>query len=110
MPRMPETSHARHANPASLPQPAEAANRYVQAGRLKLHYLDYGTEGLKPLLFVHGGAAHGHWFDFVAGGFSADHHVRAVDLRGHGDSERADPPAYAYRDYADDIAAVVEAL
>ncbi|HEX2827063.1 MAG TPA: alpha/beta hydrolase [Burkholderiales bacterium] len=107
---MADTSRARHASPASLPESAPSASRYAPTGRLKLHYLDYGTEGAKPLLFVHGGAAHGHWFDFVAGGFTADHHVRAVDLRGHGDSERADPPAYAYRDYADDIAAFAEAL
>lgn len=107
---MSTTSHARHTLPASLPQPAESTSRYVQAGRLKLHYLDYGAEGKKPLLFVHGGAAHGHWFDFVAGGFTADHHAMAVDLRGHGDSARADPPAYAYRDYADDLAAFADAM
>jgi pimeloyl-ACP methyl ester carboxylesterase len=35
---------------------------------------------------VHGGAAHGHWFDFFAPGFVTDFHVRALDFRGHGDS------------------------
>jgi pimeloyl-ACP methyl ester carboxylesterase len=95
-------------NPALAPAPY--TSRYVQAGKLKLHYLDYGTAGGKPMLCVHGGAAHAHWFDFIASGFTTDHHVRAVDLRGHGDSERADPPAYAYRDYAQDIANVAEAL
>ncbi len=49
-------------------QPAHAASyehRYVEAGGLKLHYLDYGTAGKRPMLCVHGGAAHAHWFDFV---------------------------------------------
>jgi pimeloyl-ACP methyl ester carboxylesterase len=107
---MTKPAHARTSLQQPPPQPAPSTSRYVQAGNLKLHYLDYGTEGRKPMLCVHGGAAHGHWFDFVASGFTADHHVRALDLRGHGDSERADPPAYSYRDYADDVHAVAEAL
>lgn len=91
-------------------QPAPATSKYVEAGGLKLHYLDYGTAGRRPMLCVHGGAAHAHWFDFVASGFAADHHVLALDLRGHGDSARAEPPAYGYRDYAVDVANFVEAL
>ena len=34
----------------------------------------------------------------------------SLDLRGHGDSDWADPPAYAFEDYASDVAAVVEKL
>ena len=107
---MAKTSPAARTAPTPLPQPAPHTSRTVQAGKLRLHYLDYGAAGAPPMLCVHGGAAHGHWFDFVAGGFTADHHVLALDLRGHGDSERADPPAYSYRDYADDVNAVAEAL
>ncbi len=58
-------------------QPASSTSRFIGANGLKLHYLDYGTEGRPPMLCVHGGAAHGHWFDFVAGGFTLDYHVRA---------------------------------
>lgn len=90
--------------------PAPATSRFVDAGGLKLHYLDYGTAGRVPMLCVHGGAAHSHWFDFVAGAFTADYHVRALDLRGHGNSEWAEPPEYAYKLYASDIAEVVETL
>jgi pimeloyl-ACP methyl ester carboxylesterase len=62
------------------------------------------------MLCVHGGAAHAHWFDFVAPGFTPDFHVRSLDLRGHGDSDWADPPAYSFADYASDVAAVVDTL
>ena len=62
------------------------------------------------MLCIHGGAAHGHWFDFVAPGFTADYHMRALDLRGHGESEHVDPPAYFYKDYASDLSKVVEKL
>jgi pimeloyl-ACP methyl ester carboxylesterase len=62
------------------------------------------------MLCVHGGAAHAHWFDFVAPGLSPDHHVRALDLRGHGDSAWADPHTYTWRTYAEDLNAVAEEL
>ena len=85
-------------------------SRFVEAGGLRLHYLDYGTAGLPAMLCVHGGAAHAHWFDFVAAGFCADHHVLALDQRGHGDSAWVEPPNYAYERFAGDLHEVVEKL
>ncbi|MGZ5089513.1 MAG: alpha/beta fold hydrolase [Burkholderiales bacterium] len=93
-----------------VPEVAPYTSRFVEAGKLKLHYLDYGTEGLAPMLCVHGGAAHAHWFDYVAPGFTSDFHVRAVDLRGHGDSDWADPPVYSFEKYASDLDEVVQKL
>ena len=92
------------------PRPAPHTDRFIEANGIKLHYLDYGTEGRPPMLCLHGGAVTAHWFDFVAGGFTADYHVRALDQRGHGDSARADPPDYRYQSYASDLAQVVEKL
>lgn len=89
---------------------APYTSKFIEANGLEIHYLDYGTEGRPPMLCVHGGAAHGHWFDFVAGGFTSDYHVRALDLRGHGDSEWADPPVYSFEKYASDLNEVVEKL
>lgn len=91
-------------------QPAAHISRHVVANGLKLHYLDYGTEVRPPMLCLHGGAVNAHWFDFVAEGFTADYHVRALDQRGHGDSAWADPPEYGYDRYASDLAQVVEKL
>jgi pimeloyl-ACP methyl ester carboxylesterase len=89
---------------------APASSGFVDAGGLKLHYLDYGSAGRPPLLCLHGGAAHAHWFDFVAAGFNADYHVRALDQRGHGDSAWAEPPDYATARFADDLHEVAERL
>ena len=97
-------------HPESGMPPASYTSRFVEAGGLRLHYLDYGTLGRPPMLCVHGGAAHAHWFDFVAPYFGPDYHVRAVDQRGHGDSAWADPPVYSYERYASDLAEVVEKL
>jgi pimeloyl-ACP methyl ester carboxylesterase len=92
------------------PIPAPHTSRYIEANGLKLHYLDYGTEGQPPMLCLHGGAVNAHWFDFVAGAFTGDYHVRAFDHRGHGDSARADPPEYGYDRYASDLSQVIEKL
>lgn len=94
----------------NTPHPTPHTSRHIDANGLKLHYLDYGTEGRAPMLCLHGGAVNAHWFDFVAGRFTADYHVRALDQRGHGGSAWADPPEYGYDRYASDIAQVVEKL
>lgn len=77
---------------------------------MRLHYLDYGTAGRPAMLCVHGGAAHAHWFDFVAPGLGVDHHVLSIDQRGHGESAWAQPPDYAYGRFAADLNEVVEKL
>ena len=92
------------------PQPAPYTSRFVEAGGLRLHYQDYGTARKPAMLCLHGGAAHAHWFDYIAPGFTGDHHVLALDQRGHGDSEWANPPSYAYERYAADLAEVVGKL
>jgi len=91
-------------------QAAASTSHFVEANGVKLHYLDYGTAGRRPMLCVHGGAAHAHWFDFIAPGLTQDHHVYSLDLRGHGDSARADPHTYSWKTYAEDINALVEKL
>ena len=89
---------------------ASSTSRFIEVNGVKLHYLDYGTAGCRPMVCVHGGAAHAHWFDFVAPGLTPDHHVFAPDLRGHGDSEWADPQTYSFESHAADMNAFLEKL
>src|SRR4051812_49213434 len=103
---MPEAAQTTQATP----HPAPYTSRYVQAGGLRFHLLDYGGEGKPPMICLHGGGANGHWFDFVAGAFTKDYHVLALDQRGHGDSAWAEPPVYTYEDYAADVGRVIDAL
>jgi len=91
-------------------QPAPYTDNFIQVGGSRLHYLDYGTAELPPILGVHGGAAHAHWFDFFAPGFISDFHVRALDFRGHGDSQWMNPPDYTYERHAADLEGVAEQL
>ena len=91
-------------------QPAPFEERFIEAGGVRLHYMDYGTAGRTPMLCLHGGAVNAHWFDFVAAGFTDRYHMRALDQRGHGDSAWAEPPDYSYARYAADVAEIVEKL
>ena len=78
-----------------------------KANGLTLNCLDYGGEGKRPLLFVHGGSAHAHWWDFIAPAFVADFHVLALDQRGHGESEWPDEWAYSSEHYVSDLDQVI---
>ena len=93
-------------------EPAAYHEYFVEIDGLRMHVQDYGTSGKPPMLCVHGGAANAHWYDYVARGFNADYHVRAIDLRGHGDSgwDNADPPNYNYSRHAADIHELTETL
>ncbi len=84
------------------------ARRFTANG-LALNCLDYGGEGKPPILFLHGGSAHAHWWDFVAPAFVGDFHVLALDQRGHGESQWADEWAYGSRHYVSDLDQVIAA-
>jgi pimeloyl-ACP methyl ester carboxylesterase len=109
MPKMPKPAEASSQTPL---EPAAYTESFVEIDGLRLHVQDYGASGKPPMLCVHGGGANAHWWDFVAQGFTADYHVRAVDLRGHGDSDwdDSDPPDYNYSRHAADIHELTERL
>jgi pimeloyl-ACP methyl ester carboxylesterase len=89
---------------------AKARHRVVDVGGLRLHGLEWGDTGRPALCLLHGGAAHAHWFDRVAGAFADRFHVLALDQRGHGESQWSVPPAYATEDFAGDLAAVADTM
>src|SRR5207245_11180974 len=88
---------------------ATARSRVVRVGALGLHYLEWGSADHPPLLFLHGGSAHAHWFDAVAPAFADRYHVVSLAQRGHGASERSRPAAYATQQCAADPLSVSDA-
>ncbi|MEZ5383123.1 MAG: alpha/beta hydrolase [Microthrixaceae bacterium] len=60
----------------------------VDSRGVAINYLAWGPEGAPGLVFVHGGAAHAHWWSFLVPLLADDHRVVAIDLSGHGDSGR----------------------
>lgn len=80
----------------------------VDVAGTPIHYIDWGTAGNPGLLFVHGGAAHAHWWSFLAPQFAANWHAVALDLSGHGDSGRR--PEYTHDQWTAEVLAVADAV
>lgn len=70
---------------AALPQPDRAT--FVDVNRIRLRVWEWGDPGAPTVLAAHGAYDHGRMFDELAPQVAAlGYHVRALDLRGHGDS------------------------
>jgi lipase len=61
-----------------------------------------------PLLFVHATGFHARCWDRVVAGLPG-RHCYAVDMRGHGRSDKP-PPPYAWRSFGEDVAALARVL
>jgi pimeloyl-ACP methyl ester carboxylesterase len=84
-------------------------DRFVVVNGLRLRYRDWGGAG-RPLLALHGSAAHAHWWDPVAPRLRRRVRVLALDWRGHGRSAWPRPPAYRTEDFAADLLGMIERL
>jgi pimeloyl-ACP methyl ester carboxylesterase len=95
------------ANPQWRDPSPHRAN-FVQAGRLRLHYLDWGGTG--PTLVLLPGMSHtAHLFDDVAPALTGRYHVLALTLRGHGLSDHPTGP-YTVDSLSRDVALALAAL
>ncbi len=79
----------------------------IRVDGCEIHYLAWGERERRGLVFVHGGGAHAHWWTHVAARYAGDYRVVALDLSGHGDSERR--PHYSLEGWTDEVMAVAGA-
>src|SRR5262249_42028756 len=84
--------------------------RGVAVNGLRLRYLDWGTIGKRPILFLHGGALTAHTWDLCCLALRADYHCLALDQRGHGDSDWAPDADYSIASQRQDIRGFAAAL
>src|SRR5437773_6886375 len=100
-------SSARENRERSISAPAPQS-RYFEVEGLKLHYLDWGgDETQRTFVLLHGGGAHVHWWDSVAPMLAEHGRVYALDFRGHGRSQWANPPVYGPASYFQDAQAFI---
>src|SRR5262245_37954912 len=78
----------------------------VKVEGTRIHYLHWGERDRPGIVFVHGGAAHAHWWSFIAPFFLPDHRIAAIDLSGHGDSGRRE--LYPRQLWAREVIAVAD--
>jgi pimeloyl-ACP methyl ester carboxylesterase len=83
---------------------------HLLLGRMRFHYLDWGTAGLPPVVFLHGGGLNAHTWDLVCAALRLERHCLAFDQRGHGESEWSPQMDYATERHVEDIHAFFDAL
>ena len=83
-------------------------SKFVQANGIKQHYLDWGGDKA-PLVTTHGTSLLGAAWIPVAQHLANHYRVIALDLRGHGDSEKASR-GYTWDTLGKDFAAFLDAL
>jgi pimeloyl-ACP methyl ester carboxylesterase len=91
-----------------MPQASHGpTSRIYFSQRLRLHYVDWGNAGARPMVLVHGGRDHCRNWDWVAEELRGDWRVIAPDLRGHGDSEWSQDGTYMMAGYIYDLAQLI---
>src|SRR3972149_10155692 len=83
-------------------------NRTIQAGDVRLHYLDWGRNG-PPVVLLHGSRRLAWSWNAVARGLQRDFWVLSLNARGHGRSSRT-RSGYTDRHRMDDLANFMAAL
>ncbi|HJP49770.1 MAG TPA: alpha/beta hydrolase [Pseudomonadales bacterium] len=83
-------------------------DRFITVDGTEIHYQIWGEDSKPGLLFVHGHAAHSHWWDFIAPAFTDSYQVAAIDMSGCGDSGHR--PQYSATLFASEILQVAETL
>jgi len=92
----------------SFPELTLPETHDVVLRRMRFHYLDWGTQGRPPILFLHGGGLNAHTWDLVCLGLRRDRHCLALDQRGHGDSEWSPEMDYSTESHVGDLEAFVD--
>ena len=85
-----------------------AIDKNVAVNELRFHYRDWGGFGW-PVLLLHGLASTAHSWDLVAPLLLDDARVIALDLRGHGQSDKPEGD-YTFRELSKDVRGVFKAL
>jgi pimeloyl-ACP methyl ester carboxylesterase len=78
----------------------------VDVDGARIHYRRWASPDQPGLVLVHGGAAHSGWWDHVAPLLAGEYCVVALDLSGHGDSDRRS--GYDLDTWAREVVAVAD--
>jgi esterase len=82
----------------------------VARPQMRIHYLDWGTTGRRPIVFLHGAALNAHTWDVVCLSLRQQYHCHAIDQRGHGESAWAEDADYSGDAHRGDIEAFADHL
>lgn len=90
------------------PKPAEPIHHFVDAGDIRIHYVEVPSQN-PPMVLLHGIGVDWRVWQAASRRLAPDFHLYIPDLRGHGQSDKP-PSGYGLADYAGDIARLIEIL
>jgi pimeloyl-ACP methyl ester carboxylesterase len=88
--------------------PSEPVEHQLNANGINLTYFEWGKAGDQPVLLIHATGFHARCWDQVVAALGDGYHVYALDMRGHGRSDKV--PPYVWASFAADVGALVEHL
>jgi pimeloyl-ACP methyl ester carboxylesterase len=91
---------------AAIGSPVDEGTVVVHGCRIR--YRRWGTNPSSGVALVHGGAAHSHWWDHIAPLLAEERSVVALDLSGHGRSDRRGE--YSLDLWADEVVSVLDSV
>jgi pimeloyl-ACP methyl ester carboxylesterase len=94
----------------SLPDLTLPSSHHVLLGAMRFHYLDWGTAGLPPVVFLHGGGLNAHTWDLVCASLRPERYCLALDQRGHGESEWSPEMDYSTERHVGDLQTFLDTL
>jgi len=86
-------------------------HKITGGGGIRLHVVETGNSGGRPILFIHGvSQCWLTWSRQMSSDLADDHRLVAMDMRGHGLSDKPREGYAESRLWADDVNAVIQAL
>jgi pimeloyl-ACP methyl ester carboxylesterase len=85
-------------------------SHFIEAGTMKFHYLEWDGYGEYTVILLHGIGDNAAIWSPLAAALPREVRVIAFDQRGHGNSDRPNPPAYTCDDYVGDLGRCIDAL
>ena len=85
-------------------------NKFAEVNGTTLHYLDWGADGDRPFVMLHGIHGQAREWDRLAEAVRATHRPLAPEMRGHGDSARNPSGQYSILEYVADLGKFVASL
>jgi esterase len=85
-------------------------DKFLYTDRLRLHYLEWGSNHSRTMVLLHGIGDNAHIWDHFSQDAADRLRIIALDQRGHGLSDWAVPPAYRCDDYVADLDRLIKDL
>ena len=84
--------------------------KYFESGNLKLSWTEWGSDNSEAIVLLHGPRDCALSWEVVAENMADQYRVIALDSRGHGLSQDADPGHYSFKNHVEDFGNLIDII